>query len=181
MLPMLSLLLCLSFGAEISYTLENATQAYVGPSLLIPEYSYNAERPSETTITLTFPESTGPVMEIYFEMYIKHPYQDDLEIVLERDGYEYWLLYDWDSCSGECIGKDFGTEETPFVLYTDSDYDYEDFEDYGLTKNYQPDESLSDLFEESGAGDWIIHFRDDGVGDQGELISFKIVLEVVEQ
>ena len=124
MLPILTLLLCLSLRSEASHTLENATQAYSGPPLLIPEYSYNAERPKETTITLTFPDTTGPVMEIYFEMYIKHPYQSDLEIYLERDGYEYELLSGWNSCDGECMDEDFGTDKTPFVLYTDSEYDY---------------------------------------------------------
>lgn len=62
--------------------------------------------------------------------------------MLERNGYEYWLLYDWSGCD-DC--EDFGSAEVPFVLSSDSDYDYEDFSEYGLTVDYYPDEDISDL------------------------------------
>lgn len=71
---LLFLLIALAFCSHESFTTENVTQSYEGPALPIPDNGDETEEYYGVDLTFTFPASTGPVKEIYFEMYIKHPY-----------------------------------------------------------------------------------------------------------
>ncbi|MFC1794243.1 M4 family metallopeptidase, partial [Planctomycetota bacterium] len=124
----------------------------------------------KTTISTLDIDETGLIIDLNVEIDIYHTWNEDLSVYLiSPDGTAVELFTNVGSDSTSFIGTILD-DEVPISI-TD-----------GLgpfNGSYSPEGNLSDLIGKSITGTWILEVTDDYEGDEGELLSWALFIEIL--
>jgi Zn-dependent metalloprotease/subtilisin-like proprotein convertase family protein len=127
-------------------------------------------RSRETTSSTLVIDETGSIIDLNVEIDIYHTWNEDLEVYLiSPDGTAVELFTDVGGDSKSFRGTILD-DEAPISIAGG----------FGpFNGSYRPEGNLSDLIGESITGTWILEVTDDYEGDEGELLSWALFIEIL--